>query len=267
MTRSDILLKVKSSISSYLGFDVDDLFLKSMRYASYETPRNVDEAYIFGGAIRDSLADVPIKDVDIIGRSESLSQIANFLKYHHGFELNNDYIKKTSADIYSNGLIFEPINYIKIVNNKLICVQLIKPSSNSFFIKSILDNKNPSPLSLDKEKQNIPDNLNKLISDVDVDPTFKYKEQILNLNLIVNNVDISCCGISYCPSRGLVEHHFGAIYHSLKKIYSLNPEAIMYNENRIYQRVKKMDDKGFKLIDESNLIKLNRAIKLFNLDI
>lgn len=101
MNRNDILLKVN---------------------ASYGTPvRDVDVAYIFGGAIRDSLADVPIKDVDIIGRAESLSQIANFLKFH-GFEENNDYIKKTSNDIYSNGLIFEPDTYTKIVDNNLICV-------------------------------------------------------------------------------------------------------------------------------------------------
>lgn len=274
MTRSDILLKVKSSISDYLRFDVDDLFLKSMGYGDFSngdpfnsTPKRVDDAYIFGGAIRDSLADVPIKDIDIIGRSESLTLIGNYLKYKHGFVLNNDYMKKSSNDIYSNGLIFEPDSYIKIVDNNMICVQLIKPSNNPNFMKSIIDSTNlVYPWSSEKEKRNVPENLNKLIS-IHVDPTFKYKEQILNLNLIVNNVDISCCGISYCPSRGLVEHHFGAIYHSLKKIYSLNPEAIMYNENRIYQRVKKMDDKGFKLIDESNLIKLNRAIKLFNLDI
>lgn len=274
MNKNDILLKVKSSISSYLRFDVDDLFLKSMRYANFNngdplnlTPRVVDEAYIFGGSIRDSIANVPIKDIDIIGRAESLSQIGNYLKFHHGFELNNDYIKKSSNDIYSNGLIFEPDSYIKIVDNNLICVQLIKPSNNPTFIKSIIDNTNISPLSFVKEKRNIPENLNKLISNVHVDPTFKYKEQILNLNLIVNNVDISCCGISYCPSRGLVEHHFGAIYHSLNKIYSLNPEAIMYNENRIYHRVKKMDDKGFRQINDSELEKINRSIKLFDLDI
>ena len=101
MNKNDILLKVKSSISDYLRFDVDDLFLKSMRYANFNNGdpfnsmcRVVDDAYIFGGAIRDSLADVPIKDIDIIGRAESLSQIANFLNHHHGFELNNDYIKR-----------------------------------------------------------------------------------------------------------------------------------------------------------------------------
>lgn len=245
MNRNDILLKVKSSISNYLRFDVDDLFLKSMRYTNFNNgdpfnskPKIVDEAYIFGGAIRDSLADVPIKDIDIIGRNESISQIANYLKYHHGFELNNDYIKKTSNDIYSNGLIFEPDSYIKIIDNNLICVQLIKPSSNPFFIKSILDNKNAttlSPYSLpilsEKEKRNIPDNLNKLISDVDIEPDYKFKDQVLNLNLIVKNVDISCCGISYCPNRGLVEHHHGTIYHSLNKIFSVNIDAIMYNEN------------------------------------
>lgn len=271
MTKSDILLKVKSSISAYLGFDVDDLFLK--KYSKFGG--NVDDAYIFGGSIRDSIANVPIADVDILGRAESLGKIANFLKYEHGFILHENYINKSSNDIYTNGLIFEPDTYIKVIDNKLIMVQLIKPSNNEQFIQCILSKEISnmffkSDISTEIDKHNTPENLNKLISDVKVDPNFKFKHQIVNLNLIINNVDISCCGLSYSPDQGLREHHNGAIYHCLNKIYSLNKDAIMYNENRIYARIQKMQNKGFTEINDKNkseLFKLNRGIKLFDLDI
>lgn len=275
MTKNDILLKVKSSISNYLGFDVDDLFLK--KYSKFGG--DVDDAYIFGGSIRDSIADVPIYDVDILGRAESLNKIARFLINEHGFVLQEDYIKKSSNDIYSNGLIFEPHTYIKVIgnNNKLVIVQLIKPSNDERFIKTIINNKISYDTFLPEldlaskiDRRNTIDNLNKLIKDVHIDPSFKFKNQILNLNLIINNVDISCCGLSYSFDQGLREHHPNAIYHSLNKIYSLNKEAIMYNEHRIYARLQKMENKGFKEINEKNkseIFKLNRGIKLFDLDI
>jgi hypothetical protein len=102
--------KVRSTINDYLQEDIDELF------------KNL-QAYVFGGAVRDSLADQPINDIDIAILPRSKDILISSLLYK-GFKP----FFKTNYDIhklYESHVIFEPLTFYK--NEKFI--QLIRPVS------------------------------------------------------------------------------------------------------------------------------------------
>lgn len=68
----------------------------------------------------------------------------------------------------------------------------------------------------------------------------------------VENVDISVCGISYSPNKGLIENYPNAINHCYQKVFVVNPNAKMLNSNRISERKFKHENKGFTEIDYKN---------------
>jgi tRNA nucleotidyltransferase/poly(A) polymerase len=77
-----MIQKINDRLNEYLEFDNNQLYMDSM-------------VRIFGGAIRDSIADQPINDVDILCGAQSLRKLEYILEkngYHH-FE------KLTSVDI------------------------------------------------------------------------------------------------------------------------------------------------------------------------
>jgi hypothetical protein len=66
-TENSLLIKnIHDRISSYLRFNVDDLLDET-------------DAAIFGGAVRDSIADLEIHDIDIMALPKSASKIEQFL--------------------------------------------------------------------------------------------------------------------------------------------------------------------------------------------
>lgn len=103
--------KIKENLDTYLGFNSDELFIDDM-------------VRVFGGAIRDSIADMPIKDIDILCGSISCKRLEVILinkgyKYLpsvlSSYEIGQIYIIK--------GVINEPKTFIKGDS----MVQLIRP--------------------------------------------------------------------------------------------------------------------------------------------
>lgn len=105
-----MISKIKKNLDEYLGFDSDKLFEDKM-------------IRVFGGAIRDSIADMKINDIDIIAGSQSVNYISSLLTLK-GYTLMSSLIGKDITSIYSGlEVISEPHTWIK--DNKI--VQIIKP--------------------------------------------------------------------------------------------------------------------------------------------
>ena len=109
--------KIKNKITEYLTFDIKKIINE-----------DIDECYIFGGAIRDIIADMPINDIDILCMTQSHKKLSTVL------EKEGYYLSKSIGGLDINSMykdihcIFEPHNWIKIVNGEIRLVQLIRPS-------------------------------------------------------------------------------------------------------------------------------------------
>lgn len=107
---------INKRISDYLGFDVSKLINQHI------------DATIFGGAIRDSIANMEIHDIDILALPKSFGYLANIL-IDNGYEHSPDIKKVDIENLYQDiHIIHEPYNYLKIVDGKIRLVQLIRPS-------------------------------------------------------------------------------------------------------------------------------------------
>jgi hypothetical protein len=72
-----------------------------------------------------------------------------------------------------------------------------------------------------------------------------------NYYKMLQNVDFSCCGLSY--NGNIIRENFhSALLHVLSKCYVINEEAWMYNQNRILERKFKIENKGFVELDSKN---------------
>jgi hypothetical protein len=197
-----MIQKINNRLNEYLEFDNSILFFDPM-------------IRIFGGAIRDSIADETINDIDILCGAQSLRRLESILEqngYHH-FE------KLTSVDItnlYSTiHVISEPRTWIK--GTKV--VQLIRPRLQN------IDGR-----TTQSEKQNYSDNFKNLIE----------------------NVDFSCCGISW--SNGvLYENCESAILHCLNKQYCENQGAQMYSYERAQHRRAKLESRGWESVSRNRV--------------
>jgi hypothetical protein len=105
--------KIRKSISDYLEFDSDELFKSDFNLVR-----------IFGGAIRDILAEQPINDIDILCGSKALRYIESVLEqngYQYMEMLNGKDLQEMYSEIH---IINEPHTWIK--GKKI--VQLIRPA-------------------------------------------------------------------------------------------------------------------------------------------
>jgi len=108
-------MKIKSNISKYLGFDVNEILNAG------------DAIHIFGGAVRDSITGDEINDVDVLTLPESAKLLTGVL-HQHGFVHLPESSRMNIIELYRvPGIINEPITFIKIINGKIIKVQLIRP--------------------------------------------------------------------------------------------------------------------------------------------
>ena len=136
-----MIQKINDRLSEYLEFDNSILFFDPL-------------IRIFGGAIRDSIADEKINDVDILCGAQSIRRLESILEQngYHRFE------KLTSVDItnlYSTiHVISEPHTWIK--GTKV--VQLIRPRLQ--VVREKREN--------ESEQQNYTDNFKELIENVDL---------------------------------------------------------------------------------------------------
>ena len=125
--------KIKSSLDAYLEFDSSDIFVP-------------DLTRVFGGAIRDIIADMPIHDIDIISASRSAKRLELILEskgYHYVEGLNPKDLSSVYTDIK---VICEPRTYLK--GKKI--VQVIRPSGTATTL------------------MNYRESMNRLISNVDI---------------------------------------------------------------------------------------------------
>lgn len=203
--------KIKSRLDEYLEFDSGQLFSSKFNLVR-----------VFGGSIRDSIADMDIHDVDIICGSKALSYVECILSengYYFLDLLNGKDLQEMYKDIH---VINEPHTWVK--GKKI--VQLIRPSGWQPTTNSVY---------------NKPDN---------------YIESFKRL---ISNVDISCCGVSY-DGYELYEDYPNAIIHCQSKVFSINSKAWMYSERRCNNRKYKLFERGWKEAD--NTVDVNRDLKL-----
>jgi predicted nucleotidyltransferase len=209
--------KIKLKLDEYLEFDSDLLF-------RLEKPSDNNKLQIktlirvFGGAIRDIIADMPINDVDILVGAKTYKRLYSILE-SNGYKNMKILSPKDLSSVYSDiRIINEPHTWIK--GHKVI--QIIRPVINTYYRKS-------------------------------------YEEGFVNL---IQNVDISCCGISYDGNR-VYENYPNAISHSLCKSFKCNESAKMYSEKRFLHRKYKLMDRGWSEIDsisESRDFKINSIL-------
>src|SRR5271157_6099995 len=82
-----IVNRVYNRISSYLNYDIDELLLVPMDEYEWPVPESLshNDGVVFGGAVRDSIADMEIHDVDIMALPSSCKKILEKL-YTAGFK-------------------------------------------------------------------------------------------------------------------------------------------------------------------------------------
>lgn len=105
--------KIRQSLNEYLEFDSNQLFVSKINLVR-----------IFGGAIRDIIANQPINDIDILVGSKSIKYIESVLDsngYMYMEMLNGKDLQEMYSDIH---VINEPHTWVK--GKKI--VQLIRPA-------------------------------------------------------------------------------------------------------------------------------------------
>lgn len=247
-TKVELELKIKFRLSEYLGFDIDN-FLNS-----------ADCATVFGGSIRDILADAEeIHDVDIMVLPESARILAELLK-KHGFisppNLGNVNIHSMYSDIHC---IFEPWNFIKFVDGRTIVVQLIRPGHGKF--EYAIKNKHPNDY-FDEVFPDVvlfPESTVSSNSNGVIEKTYKsyfnscghddFEHSKKCFEYLMNQVDIIACGVNYNARTGLVESCEDAMLHCFSKIIKVNKEAVMYNKERTNNRKYKLESRGWFIYD------------------
>jgi len=222
-----MLQKIKENLDTYLGFNSDELFIDDM-------------VRVFGGAIRDSIADMPIKDIDILCGPRACKRLGSILEKNGYKYLPNVLSSYEIGQVYTiQGVINEPHTWIKGDS----MVQLIRP---------VTTKTNPNKLPI----------LDQVIID-------KFKAQYLQEAFVdlIANVDISACGVSY-DGKHLYENYPAAVLHAKAKIFSVNEKAKMYIERRIVHRTGKLIERGWEELSnsKSDLRDLKIAQLLTNLD-
>jgi hypothetical protein len=212
---------IKEKLSDYIEFDSDKIF-----------KNHGDIIRIFGGAIRDIIANQPIRDVDILIGSRSLDRMEELLDME-GYFYMEGLTPKDLSECYSKiQIINEPRTWVK--GSKII--QLIKPAT-------------------DNRKLFTPEQRTKNHSIYES----YYKASFANL---ISNVDISCCGVSY-DGRNLYENFPYAITHCHNLIFKVNTLAMMFNKDRISLRVEKLTNRGWSKFDDDKTIE--RDVKINSL--
>ena len=199
---------IKEKLDEYLEFDSsllfgDGTFITDFRDRGITYTKLVR---VFGGALRDIIAEQPINDVDILIGTKSMNFVDKVL-VEMGYIYHESLAPKDLSSVYDmNMVISEPHSYVK--GNKV--VQLIRPR--------VMSVDKPSLVTQDL-----------------------YKQSFIDL---IANVDISCCGISY-DGKNLYQNYPGAISHAKMKKFIVNNFAKMYNQKRISHRRWKLIDRGW----------------------
>lgn len=168
-------------INNYIEFDSSILFKRKNGLVA-----------IFGGAIRDSIANKEIHDIDILIGSDSYNFVSNKLM-ENGYEYLEDLCMRDIYSMYKDiSFINEPHTYIK--GNKKI--QLIRPSaikkSNSYSenFEYLLRNVDIRCCGLSYDGDTINENIKGALSDCQRGIIFTIEENIMNqFNRTIRRVD------------------------------------------------------------------------------
>ena len=200
--------KINKRLNDYLEFDNNELYIDPL-------------VRIFGGAVRDSIADQDIHDVDILCGAKSIPLVEAVLS-KNGYRFIEKITTIDMVNLYSNiNVISEPRTWMK--GDKII--QLIRPRLI----------------------------INVLNSDIYSD---KYTE---NFKTLIQNVDLSCCGVSFSKDI-LYQNYDGAILHCINKIFVQNKDARMYSYDRSNSRSYKMESRGWENVILDNADKRDLKI-------
>lgn len=184
--------KIKSSLSEYLEFDSGELFIP-------------DLTRVFGGAIRDIIADMTIHDVDIICASRSAKRLESLL-ISKGYNYLSGLNPKDLSSVYTDiKIICEPRTYI----NGTKIVQIIKPSGG----KGTHDFTNYSA------------SINRLVSNVDLTCCgVSFDGDILSEN--IKDAILHCRNRVYSINVGSMMSHPNRLSHRMAKLENRGWEEI-----------------------------------------
>jgi len=79
----------------------------------------------------------------------------------------------------------------------------------------------------------------------------EYKNYSLILDNFVREVDISCCGMFYNFNQEFYYHHTALEDCKMRK-FKINPNAALLHLDRIFHRIDKLENRGWKNISEKN---------------
>lgn len=229
-------------INKFIPFDINQIF-------------KLGDPIIFGGAIRDTIAKMPIHDLDIVAIGKTHNKLHEFFiaNNYHLIMCNNDCDRSIlGRDIAEQCPIcsktyqiewFDVTTYIyksgksQFINQTkapFINIQLIKPKTGKFF------------MSPEGEEKGFPKR--EMKRNGGLYATFSDMELIKDF--IVKEVDINCCGVSYSSTgskeaTGLKEAIPNAIKDCEKHIIRVNENATFYNAARTYMRKQKLIQRGW----------------------
>ncbi len=166
------------------------------------------DAFIFGGAVRDAIANKPINDIDIVCFSEAEAIMNKRLRVK-GFT----WAECGEFDELYHGisLFSAPILFTK-GNCKIHLIRL-NPAN--------------SLLGLDWQKG------------------FSKAEGRIAQEKVVANVDIDICGVYYHPITGVVEAVEGAVNNALNHRFYSCDDGRMHHPTRAKERVLKLVNRGY----------------------
>lgn len=174
------------------------------------------DAFVFGGSLVDSMIEYPINDIDIIGFTESIDDIYEYL-CDIGFNRLDD----SELDF-----MYKDIHWFRTITMELdgCNVQLIGMYPNCFY-----------------EGESLWSNRTRSV----------HGDVIEIITKAVKNVDIDICGVMWNPNLGFIEACTGAINGIQNKQMKVLNDNMMHQEDRIITRIEKYKNKGFS-VDYSN---------------
>ncbi|MCP4336528.1 MAG: hypothetical protein GY679_01595 [Mycoplasma sp.] len=230
--------RYKKKIDNFVGFD----FVESLESL---------DCFIFGGALRDIIADNKIHgDIDIVAGKDSAALIADILEYE-GFEsVKGNELNEYPVDIFDYPItkrkgsvevqIIIPnsvaIEVDKVLKRKVVIDEKTLQGRHRFCNGSSLDgysrNYCQAPLEMKKNcEKYLPDELRGIIN-----------HELLKF---VSNVDLTCCALAYHPKKGTQKLHPLAIKHCKRKVFQVLEDNLLHHPDRLRKRGMKLIKRGW----------------------
>lgn len=85
--------------------------------------------------------------------------------------------------------------------------------------------------------------------EISIVQVIRPRQSVINFSDFLEQVDITCCAVSYSPQVGTKEHHPDAFNHCAMKSFAVL-ESNQQTTDRLWGRAKKLIDRGWKDITE-----------------